>query len=235
MNHQPNRPRPAAPNGRMAAFVRANLPATAVPLVPEIALHTAQPNSGLRRMLEAGAGGGQTTSPYWAYPWAGGIALARYLLDTPQLVAGRNVLDLGAGSGLVGIAAVKAGARSVIAAETDTNAHAAIGLNAELNGVSLTILETDLLAGDPPAVDLVVAGDVYYDADVAARMTAFFDRCLDAGIGVLIGDPGRAYLPGEGLQLLAEYDVPDFGTARTAPPGRGYVYARNPPLRDPAF
>ncbi|MEX0954194.1 MAG: 50S ribosomal protein L11 methyltransferase [Rhizobiaceae bacterium] len=216
----------------MTAFVRANLPVTAVALVPEITLHTAQPDSGLRRMLET-CGGGET-SPYWAYPWAGGIALARYLLDTPELVAGRNVLDLGTGSGLVGIAAAKAGARSVIAAETDANAHAAIGLNAELNGVPLVIFDDDLLPGNPPAVDLVVAGDVYYNAGIATRMTAFFDRCLDAGIAVLIGDPRRAYLPGEGLQLLAEYEVPDFGTTRTAPPGYGCVYARNPPPREPA-
>jgi predicted nicotinamide N-methyase len=234
MNHQQDRHRPAGLNGRMAAFVRANLPVIPVPLVPEIALHTAQPDSGLRRMLEADDGGGQTP-PYWAYPWAGGIALARYLLDTPGLIAGRKVLDLGAGSGLVGIAAAKAGAGSVVAAETDPNAHAAIALNAELNGVSLTILDGDLLSGAPPDVDFVVAGDIYYDGGVATRMSAFFDRCLDAGIGVLIGDPGRAYLPGEGLQLLAEYDVPDFGAGRSAASGHGYVYARNPPPHERDF
>lgn len=142
--------------------------------------------------------------------------LARYILDHPQSVAGRRVLDLGAGSGLVGIAAAKAGARAVIAAEIDRNGVAAIGLNAAANGVKITIVDMDITTGPPPAVDLVLAGDVFYGREVALRVTPFLDRCLAAGIEVLVGDPRRADLPLSRLQLLAEYQVPDFGDAKGA-------------------
>jgi predicted nicotinamide N-methyase len=126
------------------------------------------------------------------------------------------VLDLGAGSGLVGIAAAKAGAREVIAAEIDRNGVAAIGLNAAANGVEIAIVDKDITTGRPPAVDLVLAGDVFYGREVALRVIPFLDRCLAAGIEVLVGDPRRAELPLSRLRLLAEYKVPDFGDAKTA-------------------
>ena len=136
--------------------------------------------------------------------------LARYIFDHPATVAGRRVLDLGAGCGVVGIAAALAGADEVIAADIDRNAAAALELNAAMNGVALTVVGDDLTAGPPPAVDLVLAGDVYYDPGLALRVTAFLDRCAAAGIEVLIGDPGRAYLPRDRLRIIAEYPGAGF-------------------------
>jgi predicted nicotinamide N-methyase len=210
-----------------AVFIKANLRLAAVPALPDIQLYTAHPGSGLRRLVEWRADGvhpedgtdddaPEPQPPYWAYAWAGGAVLARYILDHPQSVAGRRVLDLGAGSGLVGIAAAKAGARAVTAAEIDRNGVAAIGLNAEANGVEITIVDRDITTGPPPAVDLVLAGDVFYGREVALRVIPFLDRCLAAGIGVLVGDPRRTDLPLSRLRLLAEYTVPDFGDAKGA-------------------
>ncbi|RUT87601.1 methyltransferase [Mesorhizobium sp. M7A.T.Ca.TU.009.02.1.1] len=190
-----------------------------VPALPEIQLYTAHPGSGLRRLVEPeddAEDAPEPQPPYWAYAWAGGTVLARYVLDHPTTVAGRRVLDLGAGSGLVGIAAAKAGAREVIAAEIDRNGVAALELNAVANGVAITIIGEDITAGPPPAVDLVLAGDVFYGRDVALRVTPFLDRCLAAGIDVLVGDPRRNDLPLSRLRLLAEYQVPDFGDAKGA-------------------
>lgn len=205
-----------------ARFIAENLPLATVPSVPEIRLHMATPASGLRRMLEAT---GRNGSPYWAYPWAGGMVLARFVLNRPQTVAGRRVLDLGTGSGLVAIAAAKAGARSVIAADPDRNAIAALCLNAAANGVEVGALACDLTVGPPPDVDLILAGDVFYEAKLAARVTAFLDRCLMAGIAVLVGDPGRAPLPRHRLRLLAEYAVTDFGTAARGGETPAFVFA----------
>ncbi|WP_245493184.1 MULTISPECIES: methyltransferase [unclassified Mesorhizobium] len=212
------------------AFIRANMQLLPVPSLPEIRLYTAHPGSGLRRLgdpegqgfepegpeEEAKADENELQPPYWAYAWAGGAVLARYIIDQPQTVVGRRVLDLGAGSGLVGIAAAKAGASDVIAAEIDRNGVAALGLNAMANGVTITIIDNDITTGPPPAVDLVLAGDVFYGREVARRVTPFFDRCLAAGIEVLVGDPRRTDLPLSRLRLLAEYRVPDFGDAKGA-------------------
>ncbi|MFA6156275.1 methyltransferase [Mesorhizobium sp.] len=194
----------------------------AVPSLPEIRLYTPHPASGLGRLLDPRDAdddtepddGAEPRPPYWAYAWAGGTVLARYVLDHPQTVAGRRVLDLGAGSGLIGIAAAKAGARTVVAAEIDRNGVAAIGLNAAANGVQITIVDKDITLDPPPAVDLVLAGDVFYDPEVARRMTPFLDRCLATGIEVLVGDPRRNDLPLARLLLLAEYEMPDFGGAK---------------------
>lgn len=212
-----------------AAFIKANLRLAPVPALPEIRLYTAHPGSGLRRLVDPHQGADadddavepdddapEPQPPYWAYAWAGGAVLARYLLSHPQSVAGHRVLDLGAGSGLVGIAAAKAGASAVMAAEIDRNGVAAIGLNAAANGVEITILDQDITTGPPPAVDVVLAGDVFYDREVALRVILFLDRCLAAGIEVLVGDPRRADLPLSRLRLLAEYQVPDFGDTKGA-------------------
>jgi predicted nicotinamide N-methyase len=150
-------------------------------------------------------------TPYWAYDWGGGLALARHILNYPELVAGRSVLDLGAGSGVVGIAAAKSGAKNVIAADVDRYAITAIGLNAAANGVTISTFCGDLTAESPPDVDVVLVGDLFYEADLAQRVTAFLDRCLKSNIEVLIGDPWRSFLPKMRLQLLAEYPGPDFG------------------------
>jgi predicted nicotinamide N-methyase len=194
-------------------FIKANMPIAPASALPEILIHAAHPASGLRRLSNAND---RDRPPYWAYPWPGGAALARYFLDRPKTVLGRRVLDLGAGAGVVGIAAAKAGARDVVAAEIDRNAIEALRLNAAANGVEIGIVTHDVTGAEPLEVDLVAAGDVFYDRDLAARVTAFLDRCLDAGIEVLVGDPGRAFLPRGRLRLLAEYPVRDFGSATNA-------------------
>jgi len=207
-----------------------------VPALPEIRVYTAHPGSGLRRLVEpdgddeANEDTSEPKPPYWAYAWAGGTVLARYVLDHPRTVAGRRVLDLGAGSGIVGIAAAKAGASMVIAAEIDRNGIAAIGLNAVANGVAIAIAEGDITTDPPPAVDLVLAGDVFYGPEVARRITPFLDRCLAAGIDVLVGDPRRADLPRSRLRLLAEYKVQDFGEPTGAAAKPSGVFSFEPEL-----
>lgn len=188
-------------------FIRKNLPIGPVSTVPEVLLHRAGPRSGLWRLAERSGRG----SPYWAFDWGGGLALARHVLDHAETVANRTVLDLGAGSGIVGIAAMKAGASRVIAADIDPYAIAAIGLNAAANGVCVTPILNDLTSGAPPAVDIVLVGDLFYEQKLADAVTAFLRRCVEAGIQVLIGDPWRVALPRERLRLLAEYPGPDFG------------------------
>jgi predicted nicotinamide N-methyase len=202
-------------------FIRQNLPLAQVPFLPGICLHRAQPSSGLWRLAERDPDFG---APYWAYVWAGGLALARHFADHPEVVAGRRVLDLGAGSGLVAIAAAKAGAREVLAAETNRYGVAALGLNAAANGVVLSIVAEDLTAGPPPDVDVVAVGDLFYARELADRVTAFLDRCIVANINVLVGDPGRAFLPRSRLRLIADYPVADFGDGEQAPSGRSAVF-----------
>ena len=188
-------------------------------LLPELRLYRAGPQSGLGRLA---AGGG---APYWAYPWAGGLALARYLIDHPETVAGKRVLDLGAGGGLVAIAAMKAGARAATAIDVDPDAIEAIALNAEANAVAVAALCGDPLDGPAPAVELVLVGDLFYEARLAARATAFLDRCRLAGVGALVGDPWRAPLPRARLARLAEYRLADFGDAPDAAATASAVFA----------
>ncbi|OAV56243.1 SAM-dependent methyltransferase [Rhizobium sp. WYCCWR10014] len=200
--------RPGMPNPDPAAFMKANLPISPVPSIPEIRLHTAGPASGLWRL--AGRRDADPP-PYWAYPWAGGAVLARHLLDGPEIVAGRRVLDLGAGSGLVAIAAAKAGAGVVTAVDIDANAVAAIGLNAAINGVDIVARAADIIEDPLPEIDLLVVGDLFYDPALALRVMAFLRRCQASGIEVLIGDPERAYLPQDELSRIATHAVVDFG------------------------
>ncbi|TIT67079.1 MAG: methyltransferase [Mesorhizobium sp.] len=207
-----------APGRRLdpAEFIRTNLRLAPVRALPEIQLYTPHPGSGLRRLVgpHDDLDEAEPLPPYWAYAWAGGAVLARHILNHPEIVAGRRVLDLGAGSGLVGIAAARAGAAEVIAAEIDRNGVAAIRLNAAANAVEITIFDKDLTTGPPPAADLVLAGDVFYCREVALRVMPFLDRCLASGIEVLVGDPRRNDLPLTRLRLIAEYEVPDFGDAK---------------------
>lgn len=193
-----------AGRGAARAFIAANLPLKPAPGLPEIVIHTATPASGLRR-LAAGR------NPYWAWCWAGGLALARHTLARPQTVAGRRVLDLGTGSGLVAIAAARAGAAHVLAADSDADALAAVEANAAANGVTIECLHGDLLDGPPPAADVVLVGDLFYDRAVAARATLFLERCVEGGAQVLVGDPGRAFLPLARLAPIADYPARDFG------------------------
>lgn len=199
------------------AFITANLPLKSAPGLSEISIHTATPASGLRR-LTAGR------NPYWAWCWAGGLALARHVLARPALVAGRRVLDLGSGSGVIAIAASKAGAAHVLAVDNDPDAIAAIELNAAANDVAVEALCADLLDGIPPAVDVVLVGDLFYDRAVAARVTGFLDRCRACGAQILIGDPGRDFLPRDRLERIAEYAARDFGESG-AGEGRAAVFS----------
>ncbi|MDC7742322.1 class I SAM-dependent methyltransferase [Rhizobium binxianense] len=200
--------RASQPQHDPAAFIKANLPISPVASIPEILLHQAGPASGLWRL--AGRGDADP-APYWAYPWAGGAVLARHLLDRPETVAGRHVLDLGAGSGLVAIAAAKAGAAMVTAVDIDANAITAIGLNAEINGVNIAAIAADIIDGPPPVSDFLLVGDLFYHPALALRVMAFLRRCRAAGIEVLIGDPERAYLPQRELRQIATHAVADFG------------------------
>jgi predicted nicotinamide N-methyase len=191
------------------AFIRDNLPVVAVPGLPGMRLHKAAPDSGLGRLAAADPTG--FGSPYWAYHWAGGLALARYVFDHSESVAGRNVVDLGAGGGLVAIAAARAGAARVTAAETDPYAVAALRCNAALNEVEVAIVADDLTRGSAPAADVMLVGDLFYAPDLAARVGGFLDRCRAQGVQVLVGDPWRSFLPIARLHEIARYPVVETG------------------------
>ncbi|MDG4782683.1 50S ribosomal protein L11 methyltransferase [Micromonospora sp. WMMD961] len=177
------------------------------PFVPEVRLHLAEDAIVWWARMEASAGHA-LPAPYWASAWAGGQALARHLLDHPELAAGRRVLDLAAGSGLVAIAAALAGATQVIANDIDPYAVAAVTLNARANQVAVDAVGDDLLDSGDAEADLVVAGDVFYDRAMADRMLPFLERIAAAGAEVLVGDPGREHLPADRLTVLADYPVP---------------------------
>jgi predicted nicotinamide N-methyase len=190
-----------------AAFIRANTRLSAPRLVPEIVLHQADALVPLWRATEPDLAAMGLPPPYWAFAWAGGQALARYLLDNPAIVAGKTVLDVGSGSGLCAIAAMKAGAARALAAEIDDFAHVAIVLNAEANGVAVGIEGRDVVGTDDSSWQIVIAGDVCYEQPLAGRVAAWLAG-LARRATVLIGDPGRAYFSANGLQRLARYTVP---------------------------
>ena len=191
------------------AFLRAHTRLDRPSLVPEVQLHVADDVVALWEAMETEGGGAGEDPPFWAAAWPGGQALARHVLDHPELVAGRRVLDLGAGSGLVAVAAVLAGASGVLASDVDPYSHAAVGLNAEVNGVTGIDVVGDVLDEELPEIDVVLAGDVCYDREMTARVLPFLGAAWLRGATVLLGDPGRAYVPKEGLLAQAEYDVPD--------------------------
>jgi predicted nicotinamide N-methyase len=188
-------------------FVLAETVIAAPPLVPEIRLHLASEVVPLWQATETNLTERGLPPPYWAFAWPGGQALARHLLDHPDLVRGKRVLDFAAGSGLAAIAAAKAGAASASAAEIDRFAIAAIGLNAKLNGVGLEAIEADIL-GQAGGWDVVLAGDVCYERPMAERVGQWLGRLAAGGTQVLMGDPGRNYLPTTGLREVGRYQVP---------------------------
>jgi predicted nicotinamide N-methyase len=204
-------PNSLAPVSPTVAFVRANTRLQPLPFIPEISLHLADEAVPLWERTEEELGEMGLPPPFWAFAWAGGQALARYLLDQPAEVAGKRVLDLASGSGLVAIAAARVGAAPIIANDIDTFAHAAMALNAEINAVYIDIVGHDMLevSGDAgPRYDVILVGDLFYEQSTAARALAFLDRHRALGARVLIGDPGRTYLPRERLQQLCEYRIP---------------------------
>jgi predicted nicotinamide N-methyase len=191
-----------------AAFVRHNTAISAPPLVPEIRLHLATEVTPIWQATEELLARTGLPPPFWAFAWAGGQALARYLLDHREHVVGRSVLDFGAGSGLVAIAAAAAGAARVLAADTDHFAAAAIAINATLNGVSLEVTTADLIGTLDPRWQVVTAGDVCYEQPMAESIIPWLRFLVQRGRLVLLGDPGRAYLPADGLCERARYIVP---------------------------
>ena len=189
------------------AFIRANTRLRPVPHAPEISLFVADDATALWQRTEEELEKIGLPPPFWAFAWAGGQALARYVLDHPQVVSGRHVLDFASGSGLVAIAAAKAGAARVEACDIDPFALEAIALNAVANGVSIEGRLEDLL-GQDEGWDAVLAGDIWYERDTAERVTTWLFGLRERGAVVLIGDPGRTYLPKERLEALATYEVP---------------------------
>ena len=202
------------PRSVPASFVEAHTRLARPPAVPEVQLHVADDVVALWEAMETEGGGAGEAPPFWAAAWPGGQALARHLLDSPGVVAGRRVLDLGAGSGLVAVAALLAGAASAVASDVDPYSHTAVALNAQVNGVPGIEVVGDVLDGGPPDVDVVLAGDVCYDRVMSERVLPWLWTAWTAGRTVLLGDPGRRYLPGEGLVAVAEYDVPEVDEER---------------------
>ncbi len=189
-----------------AAFILANTQPVAPPLVPEIRLHLATEVVPLWRKTEEELEAEGVPPPYWAFAWAGGQALARYLLDHPEEAAGKSVLDFGSGSGLVAIAAAKAGAAHVLAADIDEFAASAILLNARLNEVNIDITRDDTI-GAQRNWDTILLGDMCYERPLAERLLAWLDERASSGARVLLGDPGRSYFPKTGVTKLATYRV----------------------------
>ena len=190
------------------AFIRANTTLLAPPLVPELRLHLATESLPIWQKTEDELGEMNVPPPYWAFAWAGGQALARYLLDHPELVAGRRVLDLGAGSGLTALASMLAGAGSALAADIDRLALIAVRLNAGANALSVAITADDPLARAPEAFDVVLVGDLFYERQLADKVLAYIDAVHANDTLVLIGDPQRNYFPRDRFDQVAEYRVP---------------------------
>jgi predicted nicotinamide N-methyase len=198
----------------LSDFVRAHTRLAPVPFVPELQLHQADEVIALWEQTEAA--GADQPPPFWAFAWAGGQALARHLLDDPELVSGRSVLDLATGSGLVALAAARAGAAPVTANDVDPLSLAAAQANADANGIRLSLVEGDLLDSDEK-YGVVLAGDVFYSREMARRVLPYLRRAAGRGSLVLVGDPGRAYLPVEGMILRAAYDVPVIEDLESVP------------------
>jgi predicted nicotinamide N-methyase len=196
-----------------------------VPGLEEIRLHMADEVLPLWRAVQVETGDPDAALPYWAFAWAGGLAIGRYLVEHPEAVAGRRVFDLATGSGLCAIAAMRAGAREATGVDIDAFAAAAIGLNARANAARVTVLRRDVLDEEPPAADVILAGDCWYDAHLAERVLPWLRRAQEHGIDVLVGDPGRRYLPTCELIEIAAYDVRTTTELEDLELKRGRVFA----------
>ena len=206
---RPSLIRGAQPAPSALELIRSGTELGPVPLVPEIRLHQAREPIQMWQRTEQATGRTGLDPPFWAFAWAGGRALARYLLDHPEAVSGMHAIDVASGSGLVAIAAAMAGAAAVTAYDVDPLAAAAITVNAEANGVTVPAVCADVLdADDPPGPDLVLVADAFYEKDLAGQVLRFAERSRARGAAVLVGDFGRTYLPRARLAPLASYDVP---------------------------
>ncbi len=209
-------------------FVLRHTRLRAVPGVEAIRLHLADEALPLWHAVQVATGDPDAALPYWAFAWGGGLAIAHYLADHPDAVAGRRVLDLASGSGLCAIGAARAGAAAVTAADIDPFAAAVIPLNARANGERVTTVVRDVLDDEPPDVDVILAGDVCYEAAFAARVVPWLRRAHERGIDVLLGDPGRRYLPLDKLVELASYEVRTTTELEDLERKRGWVYGLRP-------
>ena len=210
---------------RRRGFILHHTRLRAVPGVDGIRLQLADEVLPLWHAVQVETGDPDAPLPYWAFAWAGGLALARFIADHPETVAGRRVFELATGSGLVSIAALRAGAAGAVATDIDPFSVEAAGLNARANGVRFDVAARDVLDEPPPSdVDIVVAGDTWYEAALAERVLAWLARASGAGLDVLIGDPGRRYLPRERLVEVAAYDVRTTTELEDLELKRGHVF-----------
>jgi predicted nicotinamide N-methyase len=189
-------------------FIRANTRLLSPPLVPEVKLHLAEESLPLWQRTEDELEQIGLPPPYWAFAWAGGQALARHILDHPEAVCGKRVVDLAAGSGLVAIAAMQAGAAHALASDIDAFALAAMNMNAAANDVAISVTQADLLAAAPPDTDIILVGDMFYERELAERGLAWLGQCRARGMDILVGDPGRSYFPKARFEKVAEHSVP---------------------------
>ena len=196
------------PDPARESFISDNTILTTPPLIPEIRLHLATEITPLWQATEETLQTVGLPPPYWAFAWVGGQAVARHILDHPEIVRGRRVLDFAAGCGLIGLAAARAGAAEVLAVDIDLFALAAIRLNAAANGLAVAVTAEDVLARPPEGFEVVLAGDVCYERPMAEAVIAWLRARAAAGATVIIGDPGRNYLPRTGLTALARHLVP---------------------------
>ncbi len=217
----------ASPRG----FVLRHTTLRPVPGLEEVRLHLAHEVLPLWRAVQLETGDPDAALPYWAFAWAGGLAIGRYLREHPEAVAGRRVFDLASGSGLCAIAAMTAGATAATGADIDAFAAAALGLNACANGRRVSIVRRDVLDNEPPEVDVILAADCWYDARLAERVLPWLQRARARGIDVLVGDPGRRYLPTGALLELASYDVRTTTELEDLDRKEGRVYALRPEQR----
>ncbi len=205
-----------------------------VPALEELRLHLADEVLPLWHSIQVETGDPDAALPYWAFAWAGGLAIGRYLREHPEVVTGRRVFDLASGSGLCAIAAIRAGATAATGADIDPLAIAAIGLNARANGCRVSVVGRDVLDEEPPDADLITAGDCWYEDGLARRVLPWLQRARGRGIEVLVGDPGRRYLPADQLMELARYEVRTTTELEDLDRKQGYVYALRPGAGQPA-
>ena len=210
------------------AFVLRHTRLRPVPGLERVRLHLADDVLVLWRAVQVESGDADAALPYWAFAWAGGLAIGRYIQEQPDAVAGRRILDLASGSGLCGIAAMQAGASAVTAVDIDPFAAASIELNARANACRVTVVRRDVLDEEPPDVDLILAGDCWYEASLAERVLPWLRQAQAGGIAVLTGDPGRRYLPTEALVELGAYEVRTTTELEDLDRKHGRVYAVRP-------
>ena len=223
--HRPRR----VPVSHRRALVARHTRLRAVPGLPAIRLHLADDAAPVWRATELETGEANVPIPFWAFAWAGGIALARYLGDHPDEVRGRRVLDFATGSGLVAIAAAQAGAGEIVAADIDPFAEVAFALNCRANDVRVEFVREDLLDEPAPDVDVLLAADTWYEGPLAERVLPWLAAAAHRGIRVLVGDPGRRYLPSGGLTPIATYEVETTTALEDRAVVRSRVFTVDPP------